>query len=125
MADDPRLESRLSRAQSANELYGFVADVLAARTTDVWLSFCEEHDIPAVRVASLDDLVAALPLADHPLVGPYHVIPSGVRFDATPTSVRRHAPLIGEHGEEVLLEAGYTADEVAALRESGALKSRP
>ena len=102
-----------------------MADVLATRTTDEWLTFCEEHDIPAVRVASLDDLVAALPLADHPLVGPYHVIPSGVRFDATPTSVRRHAPLIGEHGDEVLLEVGYTADEIAALRSAGALQSRP
>lgn len=125
LASDPRLETRLLRAQAANELYGHVADVLATRTTDEWLSFCEEHDIPAVRVASLDDLVAALPLANHPLVGPYRVIPSGVRFDATPTSIRRHAPLIGEHGDEVLLEAGYTLDEVAALRSAGALQSRP
>lgn len=125
LAADSRLDTRLSRAQSANELYGLVADVLATRTTEEWLQFCETHDIPAVRVASLDDLVEALPLAEHPLVGSYHVIPSGVRFDATPTSVRRHAPLIGEHGDEVLIEAGYTTDEVAALRESGALQSRP
>jgi len=125
LANDPRLDNRLSRAQSANELYGLVADVLATRTTHEWLDFCEAHDIPAVRVASLDDLVAALPLAEHPIVGPYRVIPSGVRFDATPTSVRRHAPLIGENGDEVLLEAGYTADEVVALRQSGALQSRP
>jgi formyl-CoA transferase len=73
-------------------------------------------------VADLEDLVAALPLAEHPVIGPYRVIPSGVRFDTTPTSVRRHAPLIGEHGDEVLLQAGYSAAEVAALRESGALR---
>jgi crotonobetainyl-CoA:carnitine CoA-transferase CaiB-like acyl-CoA transferase len=125
LAADPRLDNRLSRAQASNELYGYVAEVLASGTTDEWLDFCETHDIPAVRVASLDDLVAALPLAEHPLVGSYHVIPSGVRFDATPTSVRRHAPLIGEHGDEILLEAGYTADEVADLRAVGALHSKP
>ena len=125
MANDPRLENRLSRAQSANELYGVVAEVLATRTTDEWLEFCELHDIPAVRVASLEDLVSALPLAEHPLAGQYHLIPSGVRFDSTPTSVRRHAPLIGQHGDEVLLEAGYTIEEIAALREAGALRSRP
>jgi len=39
--------------------------------------------------------------------------------------VRRHAPLIGEHGDEVLLEAGYSPAEVAALREAGALRSKP
>ncbi len=125
LATDPRLDNRLSRAQSANELYGYVAEVLATGTTEEWLEFCEAHDIPAVRVATLDDLVAALPLAEHPLVGPYRLIPSGVRFDATPTSVRRHAPLIGEHGDEVLSEVGYTQEEVAALRETGALQSRP
>ena len=122
LVDDPRLQNRFTRAQSADSLYAEVVEVLATRTTDEWLAFCEEHDIPAGRVAALDDLVAALPLAEHPLVGSYHVIPTGVRFDATPTSVRRHAPLIGEHGDEVLLEAGYSADEVAALRESGALR---
>ncbi len=122
LVDDPRLQNRFTRAQAADSLYGEVVAVLATRTTEEWLAFCERHDIPAGRVASLDDLVAELPLAEHPLIGQYRVIPSGVRFDATPTSVRRHAPLIGEHGDEVLLEAGYTIDEVASLRESGALR---
>jgi crotonobetainyl-CoA:carnitine CoA-transferase CaiB-like acyl-CoA transferase len=122
LVDDPRLQNRFTRAQSADSLYAEVVKILVTRTTDEWLAFCEEHDIPAGRVAGLDELVAALPLAEHPLVGSYHVIPTGVRFDATPTSVRRHAPLIGQHGDEVLLEAGYSPDEVAALRESGALR---
>jgi crotonobetainyl-CoA:carnitine CoA-transferase CaiB-like acyl-CoA transferase len=63
-------------------------------------------------------------VAQHPVAGAYRVIPAGARFDATPTSVRRHAPLIGEHGAEVLHEAGYSAADVAALRESGALRSK-
>ncbi|MDP2291670.1 MAG: CoA transferase [Actinomycetota bacterium] len=125
LADDPRLQNRFTRAQAADSLYGEVVDVLRQRTTAEWLEFCDTHDIPAGPVATLDDLVAALPTAEHPLVGEYHVIPSGVRFDRTPTSVRRHAPLIGQDGDEVLLEAGYTDVEVAALRECGALRSKP
>jgi crotonobetainyl-CoA:carnitine CoA-transferase CaiB-like acyl-CoA transferase len=124
LVDDPRLENRLSRAEAADSLYGEIVEVLLHRTTDEWLQFCELHDIPAGRVATLDELVAELPLAQHPLAGRYRVIPTGVRFDTTPTSLRRHAPLIGEHGDEVLSEAGYSADEVAALRASGALRSR-
>ena len=125
LVDDPRLENRFTRAQAADSLYGDVVDVLLQRSTAEWLEFCEEHDIPAGPVNSLDDIVAQLPLAEHPLVGPYRVVPSGARFDATPTSVRRHAPLIGEHGDEVLLEAGYSPAEVAALRAAGALRSKP
>ena len=125
LAADPRLESRANRAKVANELYGEVKAITPSRTTDEWIAFCDEHDIPAGRVADLDEIVAALPLAEHPLTGPYHVIPTGVRFDSTPTSVRRHASLIGQDGDEVLLEAGYSAGEVAALRDSGALRSKP
>lgn len=124
LANDPRLESRSSRAKVADELYGEVRAITPLRTTDEWIAFCDEHDIPAGRVADLDEIVAALPLAEHPLTGPYHVIPTGVRFDSTPTSVRRHASLIGQDGDDVLREAGYSADEVAALRDSGALRSR-
>ena len=124
LAADPRLESRATRAKVADELYGEVKAITPSRTTDEWIAFCDEHDIPAGRVADLDEIVAALPLAEHPLTGPYHVIPTGVRFDATPTSVRRHASLIGQDGDDVLREAGYSADEVAAMREVGALRSR-
>jgi hypothetical protein len=72
----------------------------------------------------LDDVVAGFPLDQHPLAGPYHVIPPGSRFDATPPSVHRQASTIGQDGDEVLSEVGYTPTELAALRESGALRSR-
>jgi formyl-CoA transferase len=69
-------------------------------------------------------VVAGFPVEVHPVVGPYHVIPPPTRFDATPASVRRPAPLIGQDGDEVLAEVGYTADEIAALREADVLRSR-
>jgi crotonobetainyl-CoA:carnitine CoA-transferase CaiB-like acyl-CoA transferase len=76
-------------------------------------------------IVNLDELVAALPHRRAPAAGSYHVIPSPVVFDTTPTSCVGTQPLIGEHGDEVLLEAGYSPDEVAALRASGpALRSR-
>lgn len=124
LADDPRLESRATRSAAVDVLYTAVMEVLLTRTTAVWLEFCEQRDIPCSAVVELDDIMAGFPTAVHPAAGEYRVIPSGVRFDSTPTSVRRHAPLIGEHGNEVLLEAGYTNAEVATLRASGALRSR-
>ena len=46
-------------------------------------------------------------------------------FAAAPQSVRRPAPLIGEHTDEVLAEVGYGPEEVAGLRERGALGRLP
>ena len=42
-----------------------------------------------------------------------------MQFDDERITVRRGAPGIGEHTDEVLTEAGFTADEIAALREAG------
>ncbi|MDO8363079.1 MAG: CoA transferase [Actinomycetota bacterium] len=123
--DDERLSTRWSRLENARELYAEVAELMLTRTTAEWLEYCHERDIPAGPVRSLDELVAELPVAEHPVAGPYRVIPGGVRFDGTPATVHRHAPLIGEHGEEVLAELGYTAEEIARLRAEGVLRAVP
>jgi crotonobetainyl-CoA:carnitine CoA-transferase CaiB-like acyl-CoA transferase len=42
-----------------------------------------------------------------------------VRLSATPGSIRRRAPLLGEHTDEILASLGYTGEAIAALREKG------
>jgi crotonobetainyl-CoA:carnitine CoA-transferase CaiB-like acyl-CoA transferase len=122
--DDPRLAGRAQRIKHSASLYRDVAEVLATRTNAFWLDFCRRQGIPATEVATLDDLVDALPIAHHPIVGDYHTVPPPVRFAASPASVRRPAPLIGEHGREVLLEVGYSPDELDALERDGIVGAR-
>jgi formyl-CoA transferase len=56
---------------------------------------------------------------DHPTRGRFSTIISPLRLSDSPVTPRR-APLFGEHTEEVLRSlAGYTAEEVAALRRKG------
>jgi crotonobetainyl-CoA:carnitine CoA-transferase CaiB-like acyl-CoA transferase len=124
LADDPRLVNRSSRAANVEMLYAAVAEVVCTRGTAEWLEFCDAHDIPCSAIVNLDDLVAGYPVSEHPHAGSYHVIPSPVVFDSTPAVVNRQAALIGEHGDEVLREVGYSEAEVAALRAAGALRSR-
>ncbi len=118
---DARYASGRDRILNSDFLYGEVAAILATRTTAEWLAFCKQHDIPAAAVASLDDMVAELPVERHPVVGDYRVIPPPVRFKSAPASVRRPAPLIGADTDEVLGEVGYSASDIASLRESGAV----
>ena len=119
---DHRLVDNPTRLAHSDSLYRDVADVLATNTTDHWLAFCRKHDIPATAIGRLDEIIDELPIAEHPVAGPYRQIPPPVRFDRTPMTVRRPAPLVGADGDEVLVSVGYTTDEIAALRSAGALR---
>ena len=114
-----------SRIANADQLYQLVAQVMATRTTAEWLAFCRRAGVPATEVTTLHDLVEALPEADHPVAGRYKVIPPPVRFQQAPQSVRRPAPLVGQHTDEILAEAGYDEDAIAGLRAGGAVPPMP
>jgi len=55
---------------------------------------------------------------DGPPVG---MVTTPIQFTASPTAITRLAPELGQHTEEVLLEAGYSWDEIEALRNEGAI----
>ena len=45
-----------------------------------------------------------------------------VRYGRTPATLRRHAPRMGEHTDEILGEIGLEAEEIDGLRRSGAAR---
>ena len=119
---DERVKTARARIMNGNWLYGEIATIMKTQTTEFWTNFCEANDIPSTRVVTLQEMVEELPIAEHDVVGSYRQIPASARFSATPVSVRRHAPLIGQHNDEVLLEVGLTPAEIDVLRSSGALR---
>jgi crotonobetainyl-CoA:carnitine CoA-transferase CaiB-like acyl-CoA transferase len=60
-------------------------------------------------------------LPRHPEHERARVAAGPVQFDMETTVVRRRAPRVGEHTDEVLAEVGFTAAEIGALRDSGAI----
>lgn len=109
-------------AREATFLYQELKKIVAQRPTDYWLAFCDKHKIPVGKVSTLDDLIAALPIAEHPVAGTYRVIPPPVWFTQTPASVRRHAPRTGSDAREVLREAGYDHADIERLAGDGSLR---
>lgn len=99
---DPRYADQRATLQNSESLYRDVRKIGPTKTTAEWLAYCRAAGIPATRVTSIQDLVDELPLAQHPVVGSYRVIPQMSNFSRTPGGVRLPAPLIGEHTREVL-----------------------
>ena len=122
---DERYSTGRKRIANSSFLYDTVGRILQSRTTGEWVTFFREHDVPAAEVGVLEDIVEKLPEAEHPHAGTYKVIPPPVRFAEAPQSVRRPAPLVGEHTDEVLAEVGYDIQGIASLRASGALGKVP
>jgi len=121
---DPRL-SRRGIWLDPGFGYATLGRVLAAKTTAEWLAFCSANGIPAAAAADLDELIEALPDDEHPAAGAYKLIPPPARFSASPASVRRGAPLAGQHTREVLAEAGLAESEIARLAAAGLLSAGP
>ena len=109
---DPRFADYKTRARHVRELYGLVEEVTRTRTTDEWLSLLKPLQIPVVRMNRLDDLpqdphldaVGLFERYHHPEAGAYLSMRSPVTFSATPANIRRHAPRLGEHTDEILAE---------------------
>jgi len=126
---DPELySSGRARIANADLLYERLHAVMATRPTVDWMSYLRQQGVPATEITTLDDLVGRLPMATHPVAGSYRQIPPPVRFGGasdTTTAIRRHAPLVGQHTDEVLAEVGIDAAQVRALREIGAIPPDP
>ena len=123
--NDPRLADAIARTHHYDALYGELAEIVAQHPTAYWRAWAREHSIASSEIASLEDLVADLPVVTHPIGGDYKTIPAPVRFSVTPQDVRRPAPLIGQDNHDVLTEIGFTEVEIADLERSGALHAGP
>ncbi|MCC0806214.1 CoA transferase [Methylobacterium sp. W2] len=100
----------------------------AARTAEEWVSLLLDAGIPAGRMNTYPEAFESehgrhrqmrieVP---HPNEGTVPNIGFPVKLTGTPQRARRHAPLLGEHTEDVLAEFGLSADEIEALRSRGA-----
>jgi crotonobetainyl-CoA:carnitine CoA-transferase CaiB-like acyl-CoA transferase len=108
-----------------------VCELFAARTREQWAAFAAEHDCCLEPVLDFEealgsDLVAAREMVveiEQPGVeGPVRLLGAPVKLSRTPADpTRAPGPALGEHTEEVLAAAGYSADEIASLREEGAV----
>jgi len=123
------LETRLVQRQYDRSLWpemrAAITHAVKQRTRQAWCELLEGTDACFAPVLSFDE-AAAHP---HAVARGAFVTVEGVqqpapapRFSRTPAAKPRPAPGIGQHSEEVLREAGFTTDEMAALREAGALR---
>ncbi|NKB21130.1 MAG: CoA transferase [Alphaproteobacteria bacterium] len=118
--DDPRFISLGSRSDNIEELYRLAGEYFAQRTTAEWMPVLDRLEIPYAPIATLEDLLEDQHLSDieffkkaeHPTEGNIVMPDIPVQFSRTPAKIDRLQPNFGEHGREILREAGLNEDEI-------------
>lgn len=128
-ANDERYASVRSRHEHRDELFADLDSVFATKTADEWVRLFSDADLLAARVNDYAEVAADpqnlengyITEVERPDGPPVKMVGLPVLFSKTPGRIRNLAPEFGQHTEEVLLETGYTWEEIAALRQKGAL----
>jgi crotonobetainyl-CoA:carnitine CoA-transferase CaiB-like acyl-CoA transferase len=128
---DPRFATAGARDQHVNERLEMTQTVLRTRTTAEWMSLLEAHDVPCAPALKRSEVIhhpqvqasGTVVEVEHHAAGKLRQARPPGRFDRTPASIRRGAPLLGEHNDEILRELGYSAAQVDQLRESRVIGS--
>ncbi len=111
------------RARNIDRIYDKMRAISPSRTNAEWEKLLLSIDVPHTAFARLDEIaeqqhlkaVGLFQEIDHPTEGKIRQARPPARFGASPASLRRHAPRLGEHTREVMREAGYSEAEIDAL----------
>jgi crotonobetainyl-CoA:carnitine CoA-transferase CaiB-like acyl-CoA transferase len=129
IADDPRFKTVFDRMQNAKVMTDMIAAVVEEMATAEITARLEAEDVPHARVLKREEVLkneqvvanGSVTTFEDPRAGKMRLARNPARFDGAPLPIRRHAPAIGEHTDEVLRELGRSTDDIAALKRSGAI----
>lgn len=124
---DDRFKNMEARARNRAELIGILDKVFATKTSKEWVKHFDELGVDLLysQVQNISELVNdTQALAneyivdfDHPSFGKIKIPGLPYKFSRTPARIERAAPEFGQHTEEVLLELGYTWDDIGQFKD--------
>jgi crotonobetainyl-CoA:carnitine CoA-transferase CaiB-like acyl-CoA transferase len=125
LENDPKFNNILTRAINCEELISLLDNIFATKDLAEWEKLLRENKCIFSRIqtpaevtqdpqAIINGFFCGVP---HPAAGELKLVNSPVRFGQNPTRIKGPAPEIGQHTEELLLELGYSWEDIARLKE--------
>ncbi len=126
LAANPLFGGNIGRLKNKAELTEVLEPLFTTRTAQAWVDLAVELSIPACLVNTIDEVVQHEQALSRQMLVPAGVgdlMMPGVplQLSRTPGKIRRHAPGLGEHTDEVLEELGYNATQIAAIHSAAAV----
>ncbi len=113
-----------------SEAHAEVERVFRGRTRAEWETFAAEHDCCLEPVLDVDEALDSELVREREMVveleqpgaeRPVRLLNTPVRLGRTPGVATRPGPALGEHTDELLASAGYSAEQIEELKRSGAV----
>ncbi|MCI0902570.1 MAG: CoA transferase [Chloroflexi bacterium] len=131
MLEDPRYTTNTDRVEHRAECVGELIAVFAQNTTDHWVGLIVEAGVPCGPINTVSEVVSnpqvlarnMIAEVDHPNVPNLKFPASPLKLTDSPATIRRVPPLLGQHNEEILAEAGYSPEKIADMKERGVISS--
>jgi len=122
---DPRFATNADRTRNQSELAEILESVFITRPVAQWLSDLDRAGVPAGPVYNFEQVYNDPQVLDrdmvvrveHPRAGMTRLIGIPVKLSETPGQIRRPAPILGQHTDEILQEIGLSSSMIQSLRE--------
>ncbi len=120
LADDPDFATNPLRVLNRQRLVAALGETFATQPVAHWVDLLERASVPGGPVLALPEVFSgpaahAVEEIEHPTAGRLRLVATPVRIDGERPDARMPPPRLGEHGAEILAEAGYSPEEASAL----------
>jgi crotonobetainyl-CoA:carnitine CoA-transferase CaiB-like acyl-CoA transferase len=130
LARDPRFATNSDRMRNQAELTQIIGARLRERPSAAWIEAFEAAGVPVGPVNRIGDMLGDPQVwaremvveVDHPRAGRTRALGMPIKFSDSRADMTRPAPLLGQHGREILEQLGYATAEIEALDRDGAVK---
>ncbi len=129
LLEDERFQTNAARVSNRDFVTKTLNEITSNKSSEWWLTELEKEKIGCGPINNLDQVFAdphvkardMVVEMDHPAMGnkPIKLIANPIKLSKTPPTYREAPPLLGQHTDEILGEAGLSIDEIAKLKENG------
>ena len=129
LLEDERFQTNASRVSNRDLVTQTLNNIMRKKPSDWWLSNLEKENIGCGPINNLEQVFAdphviarkMVVKMDHPAMGskPITLIANPIKLSKTPPTYRHPPPLLGQHTDEILQEAGLASGEINKLKQDG------
>jgi len=126
-AEDSRFATNPERVRHRALVDEMVAEVILTRIRQEWVAIFDRVGVPSGPINRVGEALSSAQTTaremvvemEHSVAGPLRMLGLPIELSGTPASIRLEPPVLGADTDAVLVELGYSAEEITALRASG------